>query len=70
MLTLREGSALVKGGKRGREESSFTDNTIALYINSILKSLTQLFTNDSEREFMDGAKFDLLSERLSNLFII
>lgn len=32
--------------------------------------MSSLFVNDGEKEFLDSSKFDLLSERLSNLFTI
>ncbi len=60
----------VKEGKRLRAESGFSDQVTLNYLLKILESLSSLFINDTEKEFLDSAKFDLLSERLSNLFTI
>ncbi len=41
-----------------------------MYLDKVLESLSSLFLKDTEKEFLDASKFDILSERLSNLFTI
>lgn len=61
---------LKDGGKRLRSESGFSDQVTLTYLTKVLESLSLLFQKDAEKEFLDSTKFDLLSERLSNLFTI
>ena len=60
----------LKDNKRPRVESNFSDQVTLNYVNKVLESLSSLFQKDTEKEFLDSTKFDLLSERLSNLFTI
>jgi hypothetical protein len=69
-LIVSEKTEKSKEAKRQRTESNFADLAILTYTTKVLESLSLLFVNDVEKEFLDATKFDLLSERLSNLFTI